>query len=800
GPARFEDMDGNAAANSGDRVVVGFSEAVVVNGALADDFVLPVADDTFGVNASVAAGPAANEVTITLGQNARLRTRGRFDPAAVSSNEPSGIDVQNGQGIVAVASGVPASASAAVDIGPMPVAASAVAAAGQRFAIGDLNVDGLPDVVVSDSGTLTPFVNTAGVLAAAAGATGEAALTIGIGNLNRSGNPEVVTGDVVGVRIWDVSGLPGAIPSLQETGFVATGSVNDLVIVDVDQDAFQDIVVAGPVGISVAIHQRNLGNDYAIGQQLTFATPARRVLAVDIDGDGDRDVLALFTAVVRVLRNDGGTLSEQAQLPANGVDYLSAADTDGDGQVELLFSGQGTSTLFRRDAAGVFQPESLNVAAEQAELVDLDGDTFADLAARTADGLELLQNDRMGGFEPLARLADGPLADFAASDLDRDGDGDLVALGGGSLSTFLGSLAGTFGDTVLVATQDLGASATSKQELADVDGDGQEDRIVLTPSGAEVWLGDGDGGFAFAGAFASAQSLNPTALVLGDLDGDGDRDCVLGFDGDANEAFVNDGAGQFSFAWAFSPAACRSLAFTDYDGDGDLDVFVGNDGDNELYRNDTGNGTVQLFLQQDAFDNVLQVAVGNETIALVSWDFDRDGDDDLVVVNGGTITSPQDAYVLRNGANGYSLAFTLITQLLATGAALGDVDNDGRDDLAIAQLSSNGSATVKWFRGLNTTISTLPTNVATNGQYFSRSLVIADIDGDGRSDFVVGDVSVSNQPIAVLLQQPNGDFTVGQEFASTRLEALHAGDFDNDGDVDIVTVETTGPSRVLLNR
>lgn len=802
GPARYDDVDGDGAANAGDRVVVRFSEPVVVTSGFVTDFVLPVQGDSFGNNALVAAGPGDDEVTITLGASPRLRTRGAFDAAELGSNAPSGIDVQAGAGIVSAATAQPVVPSAATDVAAGQIERAGQLIAGGLLAVGDINADAEPDCVVVDGGTLTPFANVGGVLVPAAPATGQAPVAIRIGNLNRTGNAEVVTGDAIGVRIWRQTSLPGGTPVLEEQSFIASGAANDLEILDVDQDAFPDLVIGTVAGVIIAIHQRNGGNTYAIGQSVFLPGPVERVRTVDLDADGDRDVLALVGATLRILRNDGGTFVEDGQIAVSSVASLSAGDVDGDGIPEVLVAGQGAAQLFIRQPNGSYLGSPVAVAAEQAALLDLDRDARADIVARTAVGLELLQNDRNGGFATYLVEGSSTAADFGAADLDRDGDLDLLLLELSQLRTFEGGSAGTFGDTVLAERQQLGTSAVSKQELVDVDGDGRRDRVVLTAVGAEVWTADGVGGFTLAGSFASAQSVGPTAFAFGDVDGDGDVDCVLGFDGAGNEAFVNDGQGQFTFAWAFSAAACRSLALTDFDADGDLDVFVGNDGTNEVYRNDSSGGAVQFFLDGTALQNVLPLALGNETIALLPFDFDRDGDEDMVVVNGGDLTAPQDAFLLRNNGPGfgYAVANQLNAQLLATGAAIGDIDGDGREDLAIAQLSSNGSATVKWFRGFSLSISTQPTNVASNGQYFSRSLVIADMDGDGRSDFVIGDVSVSNQPIAVLRQRADGSFEVGQEFPTTRLESVHAGDFDSDGDIDLVTVETTGPSRVLENR
>jgi len=800
GPARFEDRDGDGVAGAGDRVVVPFSTSVAVNGAVAADFVLPIQDDSFGAGATVAAGPEDNEVSITLGAGARLRTRGRFDPTRVTSNEPSGIDVQSGAGIASAADGTPAAASAAADVAAGPVAQIAVPAGGQLVALGDLNSDLLPEVLAASASALTPLVNDGGTFTVATGIGITSPTAIEIANLNRISNAEVVAGDAIGVRIFNSTSAVGGVVSLSEAGFVATGPVNGLVLVDVNTDGFLDIVTATPVGVIVAVHQRNLGNTYAIDQSLFLPSAVQDVVAVDLDNDGDPDVLALQAGGVKVLRNDAGTLVEVDELAvANGA-RLSTGDVNADHRADVLFSGGGVARLFVQQADGSFVGQLLDVAAQKAELVDLDGDAFDDVVATTTSALEYLQNDRSGGFERVRVEPSPGLADVRVADIDRDGDDDVVAIDDAATRASLGSLQGTFGDATLVESQQLTDTAIGKQALADLNGDGFTDRVVSIANAAQVWFGDGDGNFTVGASFGPSGTIS--AIALGDMDNDGDVDAVLGYDDglQPNEIWVNDGSGQFTFSWALAVAVTRSFGLTDFEQDGDLDIFVGNDGDNEVYINTIVAGSPQLIRDNDVFDGLLPQAVGNETIAVLVFDFDREGDDDIILVNGGDLTSPQDAYVLRRSGDGYTLLNTLNAQLLATAATIADVDGDGREDLAIAQLSSNGSASVKWFRGFNTSISTLSTNVATNGQYFSRSLIVADIDGDGRSDFVVGDVSVSNQPIAVLVQQPDGSFQVGQEFPTTRLEQIGAGDFDRDGDVDLVTVETTGPSRVIANR
>ncbi|MCZ6688490.1 MAG: Ig-like domain-containing protein, partial [Planctomycetota bacterium] len=86
----FEDTEGNG-VGQGDRITVLFNEPVVLNTASVSAFSLPVAGDTFGSGATVAAGFASTEIVITLGSVPILTVPGRYvSPVA---GMPSGIDI-----------------------------------------------------------------------------------------------------------------------------------------------------------------------------------------------------------------------------------------------------------------------------------------------------------------------------------------------------------------------------------------------------------------------------------------------------------------------------------------------------------------------------------------------------------------------------------------------------------------------------------------------------------------------------------------------------------------------------------
>ena len=82
---RYEDTDASGSLSAGDQLVMTFDADVSASTPSLADFELAVAGDSFGAGASVQAGPGADELTLTLGENAKLRTRGAYD-ARTSKN------------------------------------------------------------------------------------------------------------------------------------------------------------------------------------------------------------------------------------------------------------------------------------------------------------------------------------------------------------------------------------------------------------------------------------------------------------------------------------------------------------------------------------------------------------------------------------------------------------------------------------------------------------------------------------------------------------------------------------------
>jgi Tol biopolymer transport system component len=314
----------------------------------------------------------------------------------------------------------------------------------------------------------------------------------------------------------------------------------------------------------------------------------------DLDGDGDLD--AVFanpqTHDSGVWLNDGsGTLVDTGQQLTQYGHGVGLADFDGDGDLDAFIACHQfvtPSRLYLNDGTGVLTDSGqdlgdASISANQAYLVDVDGDGYVDVHVVYYDpgGMpdKVYLNDGHG------TLADSGLAldeeTIAWGDLDGDGDADYFGKRWGQ--GYVVQLNDGHGRFSPGWQMEDGASTVGGVALADLDGDGDLDALVANgyrstgsvPS--RLLWNDGRGRFGDSG-----QRLNGTLgahLATGDLDGDGDLDVFVANMDLPNEVWLNDGGRLRDSGLRLGEVPplgySTEPSLGDLDGDGDLDVFVG---------------------------------------------------------------------------------------------------------------------------------------------------------------------------------------------------------------------------------
>ncbi len=339
------------------------------------------------------------------------------------------------------------------------------------------------------------------------------------------------------------------------------------------------------------------------------------------------------------------------------------ADIDRDGWLDVVFAGSDyvPPRVFRNLGGGKFAeisdevlPADIGLAAI-ATFSDLDGDGWPELllgrkeAGAAATWFELLANQQ-GRFGRVAlpnRLAhdETGVGCLTVGDVDSDGDLDVLLMhngaggGDGGPGVFLRNEGGL---QFMDATDSFGANLGDRRRawttvLADFTGDGELDLHSAVDGGPDFHARRGNA-LPFMDASTDANVGNvgsDMGLAVGDIENDGDLD-LYSTNINYGVLYVNDGGGRFNDLGA--QRGCRSYggtttvvgwgtAFSDLDHDADEDlVFVALNAPGRLYRN-MGGG---WFTNDTATSGLLLLGV-----ALVPFDFDADGDVDLLVTDEG---------------------------------------------------------------------------------------------------------------------------------------------------------------------
>ena len=303
------------------------------------------------------------------------------------------------------------------------------------------------------------------------------------------------------------------------------------------------------------------------------------------------------------------------------------------------------------------------------------------------------------------------------SDVDGDGDGDMLAGIYQAVSVLKNNGDGTFATKVNYST----GEGTSVY-VSDIDGDGDMDIMSAnqTPNTVSVLKNNGNGTFATKVDYATG--TGPQSVYANDIDGDGDGDIMTANNGSSSVSLLkNNGNGTFAtkvdYATGSSP---RSVYVSDIDGDGDGDIMTSNTSSNSIsVLKNNGNGT---------FATKVDYATGNFPYSVYASDIDGDGDADIMVANIYSHTFS----VLKNNGNGtFATKVDYGTGSYPTSVYASDIDGDSDSDILVSNLSSNSVSVLK-----NNGDGTFSTKVDYATGTEPRSVYASDIDGDGDVDIM----------------------------------------------------------------
>lgn len=581
--------------------------------------------------------------------------------------------------------------------------------------VADVNGDGKPDLVVTDtvSGSVEALKgNGDGSFGPASrfAAIGNP-VAIALGNFYGHGKIDLAVASPTGVLVLQNDG----------SGNFSTGSLHTisgqavaLAAADLSGSGHDDLIVGSADGTVSLLTGDGAGQFTALPAIAVATGPLSSVVTGDFNGDGRPDlaVTEVNAGKVTVLLGlgNGSFQTGVSYSVGNAPRSLVAAHLSGTSATDLIAVNQAANTfsVLVGNGDGTFQSAGDYIAGSRplaAVAANFYGAGQTDLAVvNGGDGTVSLAAGLGGGAFLAARsyATDLERKAIAAGDLNGDGISDLVATnycgsdasctGGGSASVFLGHANGTYS---LAGTFPLGSGPVAAS-LADVNGDGKLDLLVLNRDDKTLttMLGAGDGSFGKAQTLTLAAS--PEAIYVGDLNGDGKADIAIASDcgqktctqPGAVDVWLGRGDGtyakaaSYSYTVGYSPVSIAGGALST---GGHVDLVVANACGQDGTCNSAGTATILSGDGTGKFTAGGEISLGKapSSIALARF---GSGNLSLVVAERGS----NDVSVLPgDGHGGFGSAVSYAVGTGPSSLAIADLNGDGIKDVAVASFKSS---------------------------------------------------------------------------------------------------------------
>jgi hypothetical protein len=317
--------------------------------------------------------------------------------------------------------------------------------------------------------------------------------------------------------------------------------------------------------------------------------------------------------------------------------------------------------------------------------------------------------------------------------------------------------------------------------VGDINGDAFPDVVIGGRQGPLVW-------YEYPSWSKAVIAKGGYNTVDGELDGDGDLDVVMGgLIWYENPRPGGDPAGGLWRAHKVADHPTHDVELADLDGDGDLDIVTR---DQSEFGHKAGN---RIYLwRQDSGDKWTQKAIDcphGEGIVLA--DLDKDGDPDVVI---GGVWFENTGDIVHGPWSGHPFAEWHPNATVQ----VADINGDGRPDVVLSPSELKGQTyKMSWFeapadpKADNWTEHVIVEPI----ECVIHGLVTADMDGDGAMDVVSSEMHQGVDPdeVAVFFNRANGTKWVKQVVSTKGSHLIRVADIGNDGDMDIVGANWSGP-------
>ncbi len=544
------------------------------------------------------------------------------------------------------------------------------------------------------------------------------------------------------------------------------GSFLGATAIDLNKDDRPDLVVSTQLNspLTYRLHILiNQGNGSFIANTATQPTTCASPVAGDFNRDGNNDIVCSDSErSLNVYAGNGdGTLRTPVNVPLGlRVREMSAGDLNGDGNLDLAatgLSGAGFVAVLLGNGALGFPTQNRyagSYTGEGLRLTDFDADGRLDVvqAVGEANALAFQRTFRMtvhfgrgdGTLDsaPLLRVPGSGSASALTADFNGDGIADIAYLTGrGVFHLYAGRAGGNFASLESSSLLTGQGDGIGSVQAVDINGDNRPDLVFAdSRQGLFAALNNGSGRFPAVNRIETGMDF--VNVSAGDFNGDGRPDLAVANNGGTSPSaagnvivFTNSGNGTFTRGATLTPGVKPvNTSLRDLNGDGRADLIVALNGLDPFAASTNSPGGVAIYLTGvgGAFGSPVSYPVGRNPEEIAVGDLNGDSRPDLVVQTREGQFSDRIAILINNGSGAFAAPRLLPTLFGPALPALADLNGDSVLDIVVPHCC--GETYLGYYLGLGGGNFAPEKEISTIVSL--RSVVVSDLDGDGRPDLV----------------------------------------------------------------